>query len=105
MSLLKNMENEILGEDYNESYTENGARGYKTTGKEILDMNFKISSYRNISEQEIIEDFKSVFLADKTLALQFLFYIRDREEGLGERRTFRIILKALARANAYPRIC
>lgn len=105
MSFLENMEKEVLGEDYNESFTENGAKGFKTTGKEILDMNFKISSYRNMSEKEIIEDFKSVFLADRTLAIQFLFYIRDREEGLGERRTFRVILKELAKTGCYPRIC
>ena len=99
MSFLNELEKNILT-DYNKSVTENGAVGYKTTGKEILDMNFKISSYRNMSEEEIIEDFKQVFFSDKTLALQFLFYIRDREEGLGERRTFRVIFKSLA--NAYP---
>ena len=37
--------------------TENGAIGYKTTGKALLDMNFKISSYRSLSEDEIIKDF------------------------------------------------
>ena len=99
MSFLNELEKNILT-DYNKSVTENGAVGYKTTGKEILDMNFKISSYRNMSEEDIVEDFKQVFFSDKTLALQFLFYIRDREEGLGERRTFRVIFKSLA--NAYP---
>jgi hypothetical protein len=29
------------------SYTENGAIGYKTSGKELLDINFAISSMRN----------------------------------------------------------
>ena len=28
--------------------------------------------------------------------MQFIFFIRDREEGLGERRLFRIIIKHLA---------
>lgn len=99
MNFSKALEENLL-ENYNESYTENGAKGYKTTGKAILDMNFKISSYRNMSENDIIEDFKKVFFEDKTLALQFLFYIRDREEGLGERRLFRVIFKDLAKA--YP---
>ncbi len=105
MSFLENMEKEVLSDEYNVSYTENGARGYATTGKALLDMNFKISSYRNMSEREIIEDYKKVFLENKTLALQFLFYIRDREEGLGERRLFRVILKELAKTGCYPRIC
>lgn len=99
MSFLDNLENTLLT-DFNESTTENGAKGYRTTGNPLLDMNFKISSYRNMSDEEIVNDFKKCFLKDKTLSLQFLFFIRDREEGLGERRTFKVILKALA--EAYP---
>lgn len=99
MSFLNQLENNLL-EDWNESVTENGAVGYRTTGKPMLDMNFKISSYRNMSETEIVDDFKKCFLQDEVLALQFLFFIRDREEGLGERRTFKVIFKALA--SAYP---
>ena len=99
MSFLEKLEDNLL-EDWNVSVTENGAVGYKTTGKPLLDMNFKISSYRNMTETEIVNDFKRCFLQDNVLALQFLFFIRDREEGLGERRTFRVILKALA--SAYP---
>ena len=29
-----------IGEDFNESVTENGAVGYRTSGKELLDLNF-----------------------------------------------------------------
>ena len=87
---------QVLDEDFNESTTENGAIGYRTTGKAILDFNFKIASYRNKSESEIISDFAKVFYEDKVLAMKFLFYIRDREEGLGERRLFRIIFRDLA---------
>ena len=28
------------------SYTENGARGFKTTGKKLLDLNFRVASLR-----------------------------------------------------------
>ena len=87
---------QVLDEDFNESITENGAVGYRTTGKAILDFNFRVSSYRNKSEDEIITDFMKVFVEGKILAMQFLFYIRDREEGLGERRLFRVIFKYLA---------
>lgn len=96
MNFMDNMK-EVLGEEFNESVTENGAVGYKTTGKEIVDFNYKIASYRSKKENEIIKDFEKVWLEDKTLAMQFLFFIRDREEGLGERRLFRIIIRHLAK--------
>ena len=37
-----------------------------------------------------------VFYENKLTAMKFLFYIRDREEGLGERRIFRVVIKYLA---------
>lgn len=95
MSFINSME-KVLNEDYNNSVTENGAVGYRTTGTALLDFNFKVSSYRNKSEEEIITDFMKVFYEDKLTAMKFLFYIRDREEGLGERRLFRVIIKHLA---------
>lgn len=95
MSFISKME-DVLGEEYNVSRTENGALGYRTTQKEIVDFNFKVSSYRNASEETIIKDFTKVFYEDKILAMQFLFYIRDIKEGLGERRLFRILIKWLA---------
>ena len=36
---MENMK-ETMNEEFNESVTENGAVGYKTTGKELLDFNF-----------------------------------------------------------------
>jgi len=85
------IEQQIKGDsEYNTSVTEKGALGYATTGKHILDMNFKISSYRNMSEQEIITDFIEVINENAELAVKFLFYIRDIRQGLGERRLFRV---------------
>lgn len=75
--------------------TENGAIGYKTTGKALLDMNFKISSYRNLSEDEIIKDFDNAFDEGPEMALKFLFYVRDVRGGVGERRLFRVIMRHL----------
>lgn len=95
MSFMENMK-ETLNEEFNESVTENGAVGYRTTGQAILDFNYKVASYRNKSEDEIIQDFEKVWLDNRILAMQFLFFIRDREEGLGERRLFRVIIKHLA---------
>lgn len=75
--------------------TENGAVGYMTTGKELLDLNFKTSSLRNKSEDEIFKLFLKAFHEDKLLAIKWLFFMRDAREGMGERRSFRIILNGL----------
>ena len=87
---------ETLNEDFNSSITENGAVGYRTTGKELLDINFSITSMRNMSEQKIVEKFVKVFYEDKLLAVKWLFFARDIREGIGERRLFRICMKYLA---------
>lgn len=76
--------------------TENGAVGFKTTGKALLDLNFSITSLRNKSEDYIVNKFVDAFYEDKLLAVKWLFYARDAREGVGERRTFRAIMKYLA---------
>ena len=96
MDFLKDLE-DVLNEDFNVSVTSNNALGYRTSGTALLDFNFKVSSYRNKPEEEIINDFMKVFYEDKLIAMKFLFFIRDREEGLGERRIFRVIIKHLAK--------
>lgn len=75
--------------------TENGAVGYKTTGKKLLDLNFSVTSFRNKSDREITNKFIDAFYEDKLLAMKWLFYCRDRE-AVGERRTFRVVMKYLA---------
>lgn len=53
-----------------------------------------IGSYREKSEGEIIKTFEKI-LKNK-YALKYLFYIRDYQNGLGEKRFFRVCLKYLA---------
>ncbi len=89
--------NETLNEDFNVLVTENGAIGYRTTGKELLDMSFSVSSMRNQNEQQIIDKFVKAFYENKILAVKWLFYVRDAREGIGERRLFRICMNYLAR--------
>lgn len=91
---------ETLNEDFNESLTENGAVGYRTSGRELLDMNFSITSMRSMDEQQIIEKFVGCFYENKLLAVKWLFYARDIRGGIGERRLFRICLKYLAENHA-----
>lgn len=97
MGFMSSIEKELLDGDMNKSYTENGAAGYKTTGKKLLDLNFQVSSLRKKQPVEIIDKFIGAFLDNKLYALKWLFYLRDVREGLGERRSFRIIMNHLAR--------
>ena len=53
MGFLKNVKSVLNNENHNVSITENGAVGYKTTGKELLDMSFKVSSMRNWTDDQI----------------------------------------------------
>jgi hypothetical protein len=71
----------------NVSITENGAKGHATTKHALLDMNFKVTSYRN-DKSTLIDDFKKAYNEDPQLALKWLFYARDCRGGLGERDLF-----------------
>lgn len=93
---------EIINNETNISITENGALGYATANEPLVDLNFKVSSYRAKPEDEIIQDFMKAFNNDPLMSLKWLFYARDIRGGLGERRLFRIIIKFLA--NNYPEI-
>ena len=89
-SALKNTLNDEI------SITENGAAGYKTTGKALLDLNFSVASLRSASEAEITSKFVKAFFDDKMAAMKWLFFARDVRGGLGERRLFRTVMKYLA---------
>ncbi len=78
------------------SVTENGALGFSTSGKYLLDLNFGVTSFRNKPDKAIEDAFAKAFYEDKLLALKWLMYARDREQGIGERRLFRVCLKWLA---------
>lgn len=80
----------------NESITENGAVGFNTTYKALLDLNFKVSSLRARSEEYIVKEFVKAYYESPVYAVKWLFFLRDVLEGMGERRTFRICLKYLA---------
>ena len=82
---------------YNVSITENGAVGYRTTGKKLLDFNFQISSFRNKNASEVVNKFVDAFYEDKLTAVKMLFYSGDVREGLGERRLFRTCMTYLGK--------
>lgn len=73
--------------------TENGAVSFATSGNALVDMNFKVPSYRGATEQTILSDFLAAFAEDPVLALKWMFYAGDVRQGLGERRLFKILVK------------
>lgn len=79
--------------------TENGALGHTTTSSALLDMNFKVTSYRNLTDDVIVSDFMKAYDDNPVLAIRWLFYARDARSGLGERRLFRVILSHFANTN------
>lgn len=79
--------------------TENGAAGYATAGKALVDLNFAAASLRSMTEEQIIRKYIPAFYEDRMLAVKWLFFLRDARGGLGERRTFRVILRYLAESN------
>ena len=99
---VQNVENfmnkleDTIGEEGNVSITENGAVGYKTSGKSLLDLNFAITSLRGKSDDDVKNMFERAFIDDKKLAIKWLFYAGDVRFGVGERRLFRVGLEYLA---------
>lgn len=86
-----------LNNECNVSVTENGAVGFRTTGKALLDLNFAVASLRSASEHDISQRFTKAFFEDKLMAMKWLFYARDVRGGLGERRLFRACMVPLAK--------
>lgn len=80
----------------NRAITENGAIGYRTATKALLDLNFKVSSLRLRDEKYIVQEFIKAYHESPKYAVKWLFFLRDILEGMGERRTFRVCLRYLA---------
>lgn len=90
---------QTLDNEMNYNITENGAVGFRTTGNELLDLNFAVASLRKMSDEEVAKRFKKAFCEDQIIAMRWLFYARDCREGLGERRLFRVVMKHLVESN------
>lgn len=86
-----------------EKLTENCGFAYNTSDSDLLDLFAQIGALRPRTEAEITEKFERAFKENSELAMRMTFYARDvRFGGLGERRTFRIILKWIC--ENYPKL-
>ncbi len=88
---------EHLKQESNYTLTENSALTLKSTGSHCLDLFATIGALRNSTPDEITTRFLRAFTENPTLALRTAFYARDIRGGLGERKTFRVILDWLAK--------
>lgn len=77
-------------------YTENGAVTNRTSGSYCLDLFFGAGAMRNSSEDEIAAAVTRAYAEDPEKAMKIVFFARDVRGGLGERRFFRVAVRALA---------
>lgn len=92
MDFMNALNNQLINR---KQYTENGAVGYSTSGKALLDMNYAVSSMRQWNDSQIEKKYIKAYYENPLLAVKWLFYLRDIRGGMGERRIFRVCLKWL----------
>ena len=76
--------------------TENGAVALNTTSDARLDLFGTIGALRDADENRITTLFSEAYAQDKLFATKIIFYARDIRCGLGERKTFRTIIRYMA---------
>lgn len=79
----------------NNSKTYNDMPTHSESGSALLDLFFLIGATRDMSDNDILAVFSASFKEDRLNTMRVLFYARDIEKGLGERRVFRVISKYL----------
>lgn len=82
--------------DSTHTYTENGAQALKTTSDARLDLFAVIGALRSVDDNRLIRLFENAYAMDPLFTTKILFYARDIRGGLGERKTFRRLLKHIA---------
>jgi hypothetical protein len=76
--------------------TENGAVALNTTSDARIDLFGTIGALRDADENRITTLFSEAYAQDKLFATKIIFYARDIRCGLGERKTFRTIIRYMA---------
>lgn len=78
------------------TYTENGAVALSTTRDARLDFFSTVGSLREADENRVCTLFAESYSQDALFTMKILFYARDVRCGLGERKTFRTLLRYAA---------
>lgn len=76
--------------------TENGAVALNTTEDACLDLFSTIGSLREADNDRVHTLFAEAYKENPLFATKIVFYARDIREGLGERKTFRTLLRYMA---------
>lgn len=76
--------------------TENGAVALNTTGSALLDLFSTIGALREADKNRIETLFAEAYAQDNLFATKIVFYARDIRGGLGERKTFRTLIRYMA---------
>lgn len=103
--MIDQLKKEILnGDNTNVCYSENGAKMNASTGKNLLDLSFKVPQLRgmNPSDKKFNSTMLHAIYENPEMFIRFLFYLRDIRGGLGERYSFRNIFNWLC--NLKPQI-
>lgn len=82
------------------THTENGAVALNTTRDARLDFFSTVGSLREADDNRICTLFSESYGQDALFTMKILFYARDIRGGLGERKTFRTLLRYAA--DHYP---
>lgn len=75
--------------------TENGANGFRSSGSELVDLNFKVGARHGNVDATDIAKFDRAIGQDPAAAARWLFMLRDVREGMGERLSFEILFSHL----------
>ncbi|MCQ2614071.1 MAG: DUF2828 family protein, partial [Treponemataceae bacterium] len=87
---------ELLKNEANRTFTENGAVTLSSTQSDCLDLFALGGALRDADKNRVQAIFMKAYAENPDIALKILFYLRDVRGGLGERKTFRTMLKALS---------
>ena len=80
-----------------ETQTLNGAIAWSATGNACLDLFAVAGGMRYRKPGELICLFERAYIEEPETAMKLLFYIRDIRSGMGERRSFRTLIRHVAK--------
>lgn len=93
---MENITNQFIkAMSHNNSKTFNDMPTNDSSLNPIIDLFFLIGATRTMSESDIISIFNKAYQINPVYSLRILYYARDIEKGLGERRVFRVIMSWL----------